>query len=398
MKIQEMKQQTNEADIIGGIKKFFRQLPASAEKTERKFVNDIVKSLSSSLQRAQDFNLLNLTGTPSSVRPVSTQQRVEPTLGQLTQPNTSTQATQPAPPPPEAAAPAAPAQPPAPDAAQAKVSEPITFGGKTYRKGQAGWRDDKNKPADPNTAQFLDRALVQARQQNKTKPQPQTPATNQSITTSPNNKLGIKGLQMRENARNKEFQKLNQIFENIIMLNEADISVEDFITNRWYVPWARSIQQKHPDFKVFDSNVMTQVKTIAKEIQNSFPRDKGKVGITKLANFLTNFYYDYLNATGEQPVTSPIVSMSNNGTPQVTTPVATQAQQTSEPAQSASQPSSGAGAPSSGDASSWAEKRYGSGRQYSLDNDTVESYFDTIYRQNPTNTKQFLQKLVNKYR
>jgi hypothetical protein len=41
-------------------------------------------------------------------------------------------------------------------------SEPIKFGGETYRPGPQGWVDSKNRPADANTAQILDRAQAQA--------------------------------------------------------------------------------------------------------------------------------------------------------------------------------------------------------------------------------------------
>lgn len=41
-------------------------------------------------------------------------------------------------------------------------SQPLKFGGETYRRGPKGWEDSRGRPADTNTARILDRAQAQA--------------------------------------------------------------------------------------------------------------------------------------------------------------------------------------------------------------------------------------------
>lgn len=396
MKIQELnKQQTNEAigDIVSGVKKFFRKFPASAEKTERKFTNDIVKSISSSLQRAQDFNLLSLTGASAGgATAMPTKPRQEPTIPQSTAApqttipapaNTPTQAS-PVTSPTIATSTTTPAT-----SATKQTSQPFTFGGQQYIKTNNGWVNAKTrKLADVNTTKILNQAAAKATANPQSVNKP-----NQSISTGPNNKLAVKGLQMRED-KTKNYEKLNLIFENIMVLNEADISVEDFIMNRWYVPWAKTLMQKHPDLKLFDATFMNQIRPLVKEIQNSFSRDNGKAAITKLANLLTNSYYNYINSTGEQPVSSPIVTMTSDGNTTVSQAVP------SAPVSQAptNQPTASASVTPSGETNrDWVNKRFGASDNY-VDARVVERYFDNLFAANPTTAKQFLQKLVAKYK
>lgn len=377
MKIVEMNNpQQNEADIVGGIKKFFRKLPGSAEKAESKFTNQLIQSITKALQRAEDFNLL----APQSTNYAQGNYQQSPanvTYGQQ-RPQTSTQpvATPAATPQPTSRAePTVP--PPEPQA-----SQPLTFGGKKYTKGPRGWVDDKGKPADVNTSKILDQAQAKANQPAAT-PKPaatSTPKPASSITTGPNNKMAIKGLQMREDAY---FEKLNDLFEGIITLQEGNLSVSDFITNRWFGPWARSIAAKNPEVDLLNPNVLNQVKTLAREIESSYARDKGNKAIRKLADYLTNTYYDIVNQVGGTQTSTPQASQQVQPTP---------VSQQTQPAQ-VSSPSS-----SSSDMSSWAKRKFGSGGTYDLDDKKVEQYFDTLYQRDPNSVNKLIKKLVQKYR
>lgn len=361
MKIVEMNNpQQNEADIVGGIKKFFRKLPASAEKAESKFTNQLIQSLTKSLQRAEDFNLLApVSNTPS---PTYGQQGIQPSNVTYSQKGM------------KSAAPAAVASPKAQPTTPA-VSQPITFAGKKYTKGPKGWMDDKGKPADFNTSKILDQAQAKANKPANTPKPTANPTSNKpapSITTGPNNKMSIKGLQMREDAY---FDRLNDLFEGIITLQEGNLSVSDFITTRWFAPWARSIAAKNPNINLFNQNVINQVKNLAKEIEKTYAVDKGINGIKKLSDYLTNTYYGTLNQVGEPQ------------TPQST--------QQSKPFLSVD------------NMSDFAKERYGvstpgtSNREitsFDLNEKEVEQYFDSLYKRNPSTVNNILKKLVQKYR
>lgn len=362
--------QLNEADIVGGIKKFFRKLPSSAEKAESKFTNQLISSITNALQRAEDFNLLapptrnfsqgNYQQSPASVTygqqsPPATTQPTTPTAAP------STGRTEPTVPPPEP-----------------QVSQPFTFGGKKYTKGARGWVDDKGKPADQNTSKILDQAQAKANQPANT-PKQSTSSSRpaQSITSGPNNKMSIKGLQMREDAY---FEKLNDLFEGIITLQEGNLAVSDFITNRWFGPWARSIGEKNPDVDLLNPNVINQVQALAREIETSYARDKGKKAIRKLADYLTNTYYDIVNQTGQQSDSTP--------------PPSEPSQDTSEPV--ATRPSRSA--LSTDNMSDWARSRFGAGGSYDLDDKKIEKYFDTLYQRDPATVNKIIKKFIQKYR
>lgn len=367
MKIVEMNNpQQNEADIVGGIKKFFRKLPASAEKAESKFTNQLIQSITKALQRAEDFNLLAPQTTNYSQGNYQ-QSPANVTYGQQ-RPQTTTQPSS----TPATAQPTVRAEPTVPPP-EPQASQPLTFGGKKYTKGPRGWVDDKGKPADVNTSKILDQAQAKANQPVAT-PKPaatSTPKPASSITTGPNNKMAIKGLQMREDAY---FEKLNDLFEGIITLQEGNLAVSDFITNRWFGPWARSIAAKNPEVDLLNPNVINQVKTLAREIETSYARDKGNKAIRKLADYLTNTYYDTLNQVGGTQPSTP------------------QATQQSQPTQ-ISRPTS-----SSSDMSDWAKRKFGTGGAYDLDDKKIEQYFDSLYQRDPYTVSKIIKKFIQKYR
>lgn len=361
MKIVEMNNpQQNEADIVGGIKKFFRKLPKSAEKEESNFTNQLIQSITKALQRAEDFNLLAPITSPASPNTTYGQQGIQPSNVTYNQKG-GQPATQPA---------AAQTQAPTP------ISQPITFAGKKYTKGPKGWIDDKGKPADFNTSKILDQAQAKANQPPNT-PKPSSPASStkpaQSITTGPNNKMSIKGLQMREDAY---YDKLNDLFEGIITLQEGNISVSDFITNRWFGPWARNIAAKNPNVNLLNQNVINQVKNIAKEIESTYASNKGVNAIRKLSDYLTNTYYDTLNQVGQSPTQ-------------------TQPEKQSKPFLSID------------NMSDWSKERYGvsgtssptrTSSSYNLNQTTIEQYFDDLYRRDPNLLNNIIKKLIQKYR
>ena len=358
MKIQDLKSQ-NEAigDVIGGVKKFFRKLPGSAEKTERKFTDQIITSLTKSLQRAEDFNLLSTSPMPMAQQTQTSAAPATATPATATPANV-TPAPQQAQTQPSSSAPVPQPKP------TVSTSQPITFGGRKYIQTAKGWVDvQSNKLADANTVKILNQAAAKANQT----PQPNAARQPSSITTGPNNKLAVKGLQMRENDN---FNHLNYVFESIIQLQEGNIPVSDFIVNRWFVPWAKNQQV---DF--LNQEVLNQVKAIAKEIEKTYKVDKGINAVKKLADYLTNAYYDTLNQTGQSDSQTAI-----------------------QPSVQPTQPSTDQAGLGTANMSDWARRRYGTGSQANINPNTIEAFFDNLYRINPNEVNKIIKKLISKYR
>lgn len=362
--------QQNEADIVGGIKKFFRKLPASAEKAESKFTNELIQSITGALQRAEDFDLLTTTPSSTNYQQRNLQYPTNVTYGQqapAAQPQATSQ-------PQATAKPQTRAEPTIPPP-EPQVSQPLTFAGKKYTKGPKGWVDDKGKLADENTTKILNQAQAKANQPDDVPfPNIAVARPNQSIARSNKSK---KRRKMRENTY---FDKLNDLFEGIVSLQEGNLAVSDFITNRWFGPWARSIATKNPNVNLLDQNIINQVKKFAKEIESSYASDKGVNGVRKLADYLTNTYYDIVNQSGQRPSSAP---------------------QAAEPSQTTSAPTSTQprrAALSTDNMSDWAKSRFGSGGAYDIDEKKVEKYFDTLYQRDPNTVNKIIKKFMQKYR
>jgi hypothetical protein len=117
-------------------------------------------------------------------------------------------------------------------------------------------------------------------------------------------------------AEGNRFDKLNYIFESILAEQDPDSgstkqTISQYITNFF--------KQFMKNVDISDPTVMTNVASLAKELEQTYAKDKGKTTLPKLANLAYSVSYAQQLKDPEQ-ATTPQTPQTTQTTPTTTTP------------------------------------------------------------------------------
>jgi len=155
----------------------------------------------------------------------------------------------------------------------------------------------------------------------KNKPIPTPPAGNQAFGQMAQNLSRV--------AEGNRFDKLNYIFESILAEQDPESvatkqTISQYITNFF--------KQFMKNVVISDPTVMTNVSSLAKELEQTYAKDKGRTTLPKLANLAYAVSYAEQKNNDEKKSTTPSIEKStSDATTTTTNPAPTQNTQAASP-------------------------------------------------------------------